>query len=216
MKKIALLVALAFSTMIFAQEKLKEGKITMKQTMSTDNEQVQAQFDIMGQMESVTFFKDKSSRSEMSNSMTGDIVTIIDVEKNAMLMLMDSPELGKMYVLEKNFIKKEDQDQIKLEKLDKTKMVLGYECTLYKATIDKNGSKVEMEMYTTEAIDIPSQQTSAFGDKIKGFPLYMVIKMNQMGAEVSVVSEVTKIDKEEVSSDLFSLNPPEGYKNMKE
>ncbi|EDP95387.1 DUF4412 domain-containing protein [Kordia algicida OT-1] len=214
MKKILVAVALAFSVMSFAQEKITEGKIIMKQKMSTDNEQVQAQFDMIGDMESLTYFKDSSSRSELSNPMSGDIVTIINAEKNEMLMLMDNPAMGKIYVREKNLVKEEDVNKIKVVKGDKTKKVLGYTCTQYTATIEKDGVKMEMEMYTTEALNIPSQQTSVLGDKLKGFPLYMIIRMNQMGADIEVTSEVTKIEKQEVSSELFDLTAPEGYKDM--
>lgn len=215
MKKIVLFVALAFSVMVSAQEKITEGKITSKQTMSAEDEQVQAQLEMMGEMETITFFKGKSSRSELKNPMSGDITTVINADKNEMLMLMDNPALGKMYTLEKNLIKEEDKKNITVVEGDKTKTVLGYKCKQYIATIDKDGVKMEMEIYTTEAIPVVSQQATAFGNKIKGFPLYMIIKMNQMGIDMLITTEVTKIEKQEVSEELFDTTPPEGYKNMK-
>lgn len=216
MKKIVLLVALVFSVMVSAQEKITEGKITSKQTMSSDNEQMKAQLAMIGEMESITFFKDKNSKSEISNPMSGDITTIINSDKNELLMLMDNPMLGKMYTLQKNFVNEEDAKDVTVVKGNKTKTVLGYECKQYTATIDKDGVKMEMEMYTTEAIPVVSQQTTTLGDKVKGFPLYMNIKMNQMGAELYVTTEVTKIEEQTVSSDLFDTTPPEGYKNAEE
>ena len=216
MKKIVLFVALAFSVMAFAQEKITEGKITSKQTMSTENEQMQAQLDMMGKMETITFFNGKSSRSELINPMSGNITTIINADKNEMLMLMDNPALGKMYTLQKNLINEEDIKNITVVEGDKTKTVLGYECKQYKVTINKDGVKMEMEIYTTEAIPVVSQQATALGDKMKGFPLYTIIKMNQMGMDMLITTEVTKIEKEKVSKDLFDTTPPEGYKHMKE
>jgi hypothetical protein len=214
MKKILVLVALAFSVMVSAQGKLTEGKITSKQTMSTDNEQVQAQLAMMGNMETVTFFKGKNSRSELDNPMSGTVTTIINSEKNEMLMLMDNPALGKVYSLQKNLVNEEDAKNATVTKGTETKTVLGYKCNQYTVKTTKDGVDMEMVMYTTDAIKIPSQQTIILGDKISGFPLYMEMKINQMGIDMTIVTEVTKIEKETVSGDLFSTTPPEGYKSM--
>jgi hypothetical protein len=216
MKKIILLVTLAFSVMVSAQEKITEGKITSTQTMSSDNKQVQAQFDMMGEMKTTTFFKNKSSRSELKNPMSGDITTIINADKNERLMLMNNPALGKMYTLEKNVINEEKEKDITIVKGDKVKTVLGYECKQYTLTIKKDGAEVAMEMYITEAIPVASQETSGYGSQLKGYPLFMTIKMNQMGTNIFVTTEVTEIEKQTVSADMFDTTPPEGYKNMKE
>lgn len=216
MKKIILLVALAFSVMVSAQKKITEGKITSKQTISSDNEQAQAQFDMMGKMETITFFKNKSSRSELKNPMSGEITTIINADKNEMLILMDNPMLGKMYTLETNLVNKEDIKNTKVVEGDEIKTVLGYECKQYIVVVEKDGMKIEMEIYSTEAIPVVSQQATELGDKIKGFPLYMTVKMNQMGTDMVVTTEVTKIEKQTVSTDMLDTTPPEGYKNMKE
>ncbi|MEM6684421.1 MAG: DUF4412 domain-containing protein [Bacteroidota bacterium] len=216
MRKILVFVALAFSVMVSAQNDLSEGKITSKQTMSTDNEQVQAQFDMMGKMETVTLFKGQNSRSELDNPMSGAVTTIINADQQKMLMLMDNPALGKMYTVEDISLSEEDLKKIKVTKGTKTKTVLGYTCQEYATSVTKDGVKVEMVMYTTEAIQAPSQQTATLGDKIKGFPLYMEMKMNQMGIDMVITTEVTKIEKQEVSSELFNVTPPEGYKNMKQ
>ncbi|AXG72311.1 hypothetical protein KORDIASMS9_04582 [Kordia sp. SMS9] len=216
MKKILVLAALAFSVMISAQEKISEGKIISKQTMSTDNEQVQAQLEMMGKMETTTLFKGASSRSELDNPMSGNIITVINSEEKKMLMLMDNPALGKMYTLEDISLTEEDLKNIKVTKGSETKTVLGYECHQYITSITKDGVTIDMVMYTTEAIEAPSQQTATLGGKLKGFPLFMVMKMNQMGIDMKITTEVTKIEKQSVSSDLFNVTPPEGYKNMKE
>ncbi len=216
MKKIILAIALVFSVVVSAQKKITEGKIIAKQTMSTDNEQAQAQFDAIGEMESVTYFKNKNSRANINNPASGDIVTIINSEKNEMLMLMDNAILGKLYLLKKELVTEEDLKNIKVAKGDKTKKILGYECEQYTATIDKNGVIIEMELYTTEKIPVVSQQATELGNKIKGFPLYVITKVNQMGIDIEITSEVTSIKEEKVSDDLFDTTPPEGYKNMEE
>jgi len=216
MRKILVFVALAFSVMVSAQSELTEGKITSKQTMSTDNEQVQAQLDMMGKMETITLFKGQNSRSELDNPMSGNVTTIINADEKKMLMLMDNPAMGKIYTVEDIDLSEEDLKNITVTKGSKTKTVLGYECQEYKTSVTKDGVTIDMVMFTTEAIKAPTQQTATMGDKVKGFPLYMEMKMNQMGIDMVVTTEVTKIEKQSVSSDLFNTTPPEGYKNMKQ
>lgn len=216
MKKIILAVTLVFSVVVSAQKKITEGKIIAKQTISTDNEQAQAQFDAIGEMESVTYFKNKNSRAKINNPSTGDVVTIINAEKNEMLLLMDNAVLGKLYMLKKELVTEEDLKHIKVTKGDKTKKILGYECEQYIATIDKNGVIIAMELFTTEEIPVVSQQATELGNKIKGFPLYVITKVNQMGIDMKITTEVTSIKEEKVSDNLFDTAPPEGYKNMEE
>ena len=167
-------------------------------------------------MESITCFKNRNSRAEIKNPSSGDIVTVINSEKNEMLILMDNPVLGKLYMLKKDLITKEDLKNIKVTKGDKTKEILGYECEQYIAIIDKKGVMLEMELYTTEEIPVVSQQVAELGDKIKGFPLYVITKMNQMGIDMEITSQVTSIKEAKVSTELFETTPPEGYKNMEE
>ncbi|GAB5565643.1 MAG: hypothetical protein Wins2KO_27060 [Winogradskyella sp.] len=215
MKKILILAAMTFSLISVAQEKITEGKITSKQSISTDNEQVQAQLDMMGDMQSVTYFKGAISRSEVSSPMTGEVVTIIDNEEKKMLMLMDNPGLGKVYTLESIELSEEDLKNVEVIEGTETKTVLGYECKQYKASVSKDGIKMDVIMYTTEKIDIASKDTATMGDKVKGFPLYMEMKVNQMGIDMTVTTEVTKIEAETVSDDQLDMTPPEGYKNLK-
>lgn len=215
MKKIIVLLTLLLSVTSIAQEKITQGIITSKQSLFSDNDQVNEQFAMMGDMITTTYFKDTKSRSELSNPMSGDVITITDSKTGDMLLLMDNPMMGKNYMLQKNEITDEDLKNINIIAGSKTKTVLGYVCKQYTVTVNKDGQTVEMELYTTEAIPITSQQTAMLGNKLKGFPLYSIVKMNQMGANLTVTTEVTEIKKDVVKDDKFSMTPPEGYQQMK-
>lgn len=215
MKKILILLALSLTVTISAQKKITKGIIISKQTMTSDNEQANQQFAMMGDMKTTTFFSGTRSRSELSNPMSGDIVTVTDSKTGEVLMLMKNPMLGKKYMLQKNEVTAEDLKNIKVTSTGKTKVVLGYTCKQYIVSVNKDGQSVEMELFTTEAITITSQQTAMLGDKLKGFPLYSVMKMNQMGVNMTVTTEVTEIKKDTaVDEKKFSLTPPEGYEKM--
>jgi hypothetical protein len=215
MKKLLVLsLAMLLCITVTAQEKIAEGIMTIKQTISSDNEQMNAQLASMSPPDSKTYFKGDKSRSDTSSPMTGDIAIIINGAEKQMLMLMDQPSMGKKYMLQSTDPSAEDMANVKVEKGNETKTIMGYECQQYRVTMKQNGQEVEMEMFTTDQISAISQNTTAMGQKVDGFPLYYVLKMSQMGAIINVVSEVIKIDKETVSDATFSMIPPEGYTKM--
>lgn len=214
MKKLLLSIALVLSVVSVAQEEVNEGILVAKQTMSSDNAQMNASLQQMGETNAKTYFKGTKSRSETSSPMTGDMVIIIDQAEKQMLMLMDQAGMGKKYMLESIDPSEEDLKNITVEKGDETKTILGYECKQYIVKMKQNGQDVEMNMFTTDKISAASQNTTAMGDMVEGFPLYFVMKMNQMGATIEVISEITEIKKEPVSDDLLSMTPPEGYIKM--
>jgi outer membrane lipoprotein-sorting protein len=215
MKKVLILLALSLTIAVSAQKKITKGIIISKQTMSSDNEQANQQFAMMGDMKTTTFFKGTKSRSELSNPMSGDVVTVTDSKTGDILILMENPMLGKKYMQQKIKITAEDLKNIKVTVTGKTKVVLGYTCKQYIVSVNKDGQTVEMDLFTTEAISISSQQTAMLANKVKGFPLYSVMKMNQMGVNMTVTTEVTEIKKDAAVDDKkFSLTPPEGYEKM--
>ncbi|NNE32725.1 MAG: hypothetical protein HKN40_10175 [Winogradskyella sp.] len=221
MKKLILLtMALALNINAFAQKEFTEGKITMTQTMTTDNAQMQAMLEqMMGgkSMETISYVKGNKSRTDINNPMSGDITTISDMDKKQMLLLMDSPMLGKKYTL--TSLSKEDEEKLKdnvtIVDGKESKTILGYDCKQQIVTIDQDGVVMKMEMYTTDKIiPVMSQQTAMLGDKLKGFPMYMEIKMDQQGMAMTIITEVTQLSEENVSEGKFSLTPPEGYTKM--
>ncbi|MCB0463653.1 MAG: hypothetical protein KDC81_13190 [Flavobacteriaceae bacterium] len=216
MKKTILLVALVIGFLGYSQGDIKEGVITTTQKMSSDNEQMNAQISMMGDMITTTYFKGDKSRTEISSPMTGDMIVVTDGSTKEMITFMNNPMLGKKYMKSTMEIPQEDMDKVTIEKGDATKTVLGYKCQQYFITANMEGKTMEMEVYTTEAINAYSQQTTAYNSKLKGFPLYTTMTMNQMGANITVVSEVTDIKKQALSDDKFSMAILEGYDEMKQ
>ncbi|WP_179335910.1 DUF4412 domain-containing protein [Winogradskyella costae] len=215
MKKVLLLsFALIFSVNATAQTVISEGVLTANQTVTSDNAQVNAQLEAMGDSKATTYFKDQKSRTETSNPMTGDLVIVLDAAEKQMLMLLDQPGMGKKFVLQSFVPSEEDLKSVIVKKGDETKTILGYECQQYIINMKQNGQDVEMEMFTTDKISAFSHNTTAMGDKIEGYPLYFIMTMNQMGSNMVVTSEITEIKKESVSDEKLSLSPPEGYTKL--
>lgn len=214
MKKLFALFLLSFTIIVSAQEKITEGIVISNQKMTTDNEQLKAQLETMGDIKTRTYFKYKKSRSELSNPMSGDVITISDVETMETLMLMDSPMLGKKYMLQKTDGTDESLKGVEVVEGKETKTILGYICKQFTVIMNKDGLDMKMEMFTTEDILAESQQTAMLGEKIKGFPMYMTITMNQMGSNMTIITEVVEIKNDTVSDDMFNMTPPEGYEKM--
>ncbi|MCK0177835.1 DUF4412 domain-containing protein [Flavobacteriaceae bacterium S0862] len=211
MKKLLVLLLAVFSLSTFAQEKISEGVITMKQTISSDDATVQAQLDMIGQMTSTTYFKKGKSRAEVSNQMSGDITVIINQVSEEMLMLMDGP-MGKVYGKKSTNLTEEQLEKVTVTESDETKTILGYECKRYDLVVKDQGVESIIKFFMTDAIEVPTQQTALYGGKLKGMPMYMEMEMNQMGMAMTMKFEVTEVRKESVDDSKFDMTIPEGYK----
>ena len=214
MKKNLFILLLAFSLSTVAQEKLIEGIVSSKMVMSSSSPEMQAQLAMIGEINSITYFKNNKTRTETTNPMTGETVNIIDSETMTMLQFMSNPMIGKQYAINPIEPSKEDLEKITITKGDETKTILGYECQEYNIIIKQDGAEVKMDMYSTEEIQALNQQTIAFGKEYKGYPMQMTITVNQMGMEIVVTTEATEVKKEVVTDEKFDMTPPEGYKKV--
>ena len=215
MKKILiLLLTITFSLNVIAQEKVLEGVLVSKQTFKSDNEQMNAQLAMLGEITSTTYFKGGKSRVDISNPMSGETTVIIDSDKQEMIMMLNNPMIGKKYVSQSIKLSDEDLKKITVTPKDETKEVMGYNCKRYDVATTKDGITMNMIIYTTDKIEAPSQQNASFGDKLKGFPLYIEMKVNQMGTEMVIITEVTEFKKEKVDESMFDTTVPEGYEKV--
>ena len=205
-----------FSITMLAQDTLTEGMLISNQTITSDNPAIDAQLALMGEMKTTTYFKDSKSRSELSNPMSGDVTTIIDTDSNKMLMMMKNPMVGNKYMLKSIEVSEEDAKNVTVTKGDAKKTVLGYECQQYFVTLKKDGQEVSAELYVTDKIPVTTQMTGTFGDQLNGFPMYSEMTMEQMGAKMTIKTEVTEINKQEVDATKFDMTPPEGFDLMEE
>ena len=183
----------------------------MEQSMDSDNDMMKQQFAAMGNMKMSVYFKDGKSSSELSNAITGDITAIMNMATKETLMLMNNPMLGKVYAKTSTDVDDEKLENVKITETGETKDILGYKCKLYNVTMSVNGIDTVSKFYMTEDIKVPHQQTAAYGDKMKGFPMHMEVAASQMGINFTVIHKVTEIKKESVDASKFDMTIPEGY-----
>ncbi len=213
-KKIILLLLVGISISVSAQNELKEGVISMKITMSSENEQVNSSLAMMGDLATTTFFKGQKSRTEMKNPMAGETTTIVDNDAKEMLVLMNNPMLGKKYMKNSMEVTEEQLKNITVTETGDSKTILDYECKGYNVVVIKDGVEAKMTMYTTDKISAPNQNTSVLGGKLKGFPMYMIMNINQGGMPMTTTMEVTEAKIESVEDSKFDMTIPEGYSEM--
>jgi len=213
MKKITLFALLLVCLNLFAQENISEGIIVQKQTLSSTNEEMNTQLAMIGDMQTTTYFKLNKSRSEMSNPMAGETVTIMDSDKKEMLVLINNSQLGKKYVTKSLTPTEEELKNIVVVASDETKTILGYECKRFDLTSINDGVETKLILFTTDKIGALSEQLASFGDKISGFPMYLEINATQMGMDMKIKMEVIEVKKEKVSDEKFSFEVPEGYED---
>ncbi len=213
-KKIILLLFLSFSMSIYAQKELKEGVISMKINMSSENEQVNASLSMLGDISTTTYFKGQKSRTEMKSPMTGENTTILDNSSKEMLVLLNNPMLGKKYLKSTMDVSDEDLDNITVKETGDTKTILGYKCKGYDVIVKKDDSETKMTMYTTDRISAPNQNSTGLGGKVKGYPMYIVLNISQAGMPLKTTMEVIGIKNESVDDNKFDMTIPEGYSKM--
>ena len=214
MKRIILLLLVTMGMGVFAQKEISEGVVTMKTTMSSDNEQVNASFAMMGDMSVMAYFKGNKTRTEQSNQMTGTQVSIVDQDAGTFLMLMDNPMLGKKYLKQNTKKSEEELKDVSVTPNGETKTIVGYDCKGYDVVTKQNGQELKMKMFVTDKIKAQEQYSSMLGGKLKGFPLYMVVSMNQSGMGMDITMEVTELKTESVDDSKFNMAIPEGYTEM--
>ena len=214
MKKFILVALLSLSVSVFAQKEIKEGVMTTKVTMSSDNEQVNASFAMIGDIGATTHFKGNKARTEQTNQMTGTQTSIVDQEAEKMLMLMDVPVMGKKYMKQDTKKSEEELKDVSVTANGESKTVAGYDCKGYDVVSKVNGQEIKMKMFVTDKILAQEQYTAMLGGKLKGFPLHMVISMNQGGMAMDITMEVTEVKAESVPDSKFDMTVPEGYTEM--
>jgi len=213
-KKITLFLFLTISFTLFSQKEIKEGIISMKITMSSDNEQVNNSLAMLGDMSTTTYFKNQKSRTEMKSPMTGENTTIIDNNTKEMLVLINNPMLGKKYIKSTLDVSDEDLNNITVTETGDTKIVLGYKCKGYDVVIKKDDTETKMTLYTTDKITAPNQNSTGLGGKIKGYPMYMELNVSQSGMPLKTIMETTEIKNESIDNSKFDMTVPEGFSEM--
>jgi GLPGLI family protein len=194
----------------FAQDAITEGKIVY--IISYPGMEMDSSYKAMMPSESVVYFKDKKSRTEMSvstgiftasilDSRTGDIITLTDMmgTKNAIVLTEKDQQKAKKEKTKNG----SESTPIKIIFETETKVVAGYTCK--KAMITLSNETAPIEVFYTDQITSKTQLNSSW-ENFEGFPLEYTINMEGIMMQLSA-SSVTLGN---VADSLFTI--PTDYK----
>jgi hypothetical protein len=194
-----------------AQDKLKEGKATFEISYP-DAEEMNDQMLAMMPKESVNYFKDGKTRSEVTMGY-GTMITIYDPDKKESYLCMDM--MGKKTAikstdeeLEKQRSEMGDYD-VKLS--DDTKKIAGYVCKKATVTMKKEGDSNSFEVWYTT--DLPHNPNSKYAWKgIDGYSMEFTLEQKSMNGNIKMKLVCTKVEKATVTDDMLKV--PDGYTVM--
>jgi hypothetical protein len=213
MKKIFLFavaaVLIVSAKAVKAQEKLKEGKVTMEISYP-DAEEMNDQMLAMMPKESITYFKDGKTRTEIVTGY-GTTILLYDPDKKESYMCMDI--MGRKSAIKST---EEDMEKQKAEmgeydvKLsDDTKKIAGYTCKKAIITYKKDGTSTDV-WYTDALPHNPNSKYSWKG--VDGYPLEFMMEQKTQGGNIKMKLTCTKVEKTTVSDDKFKV--PDGFTVM--
>ena len=192
-----------------AQKKLKEGKAIF--SITYPESELDEQTLAMMPSETVIYFKDKHSRTEMkiamgttvsiSDAKTGEMTTLIDMMGNKIAMKITKEDLEKE-------IKKNGNQKPDIKITDETKKIAGYNCKKLQAIVkDENSNEIKMDVWFTDEIEAPNSMRGGemFTDKIDGFMMEFETKMNTLSMKMTCrLAEAATLP-----DSMFTI--PEGY-----
>lgn len=207
MKKLLAIAALIVTSTI-ANAQVKEG--TVIYNMEFQGLPAEAA-SMMGTMETKVYFKKDKSLSEVTSSM-GTIKTLMD--SKGMLMTMD--QMGQKVFMKSSpaDLEKQTKDLAtpKIEYVNETKTIAGYECKKAIITTHVKDEDVKTEVWYTDKIvssAMGKSKDAAMFKGLKGFPLEYVVSQGQIKIKMTA-KEVTTAP---VPDSMFALST-EGFTEM--
>jgi hypothetical protein len=196
------------SVFSYAQKVINEGKVVYKITypeMELDNQTA-----AMLPSESVVFFKNTKSRTDVSMGMGMTTSTIIDSKTDSHIALFDMMGNKSAVITTPEEVQKhrDSQKNSKVIQTEEKKEIAGYDC---KKIVLSNNDTTRMEMFYTDKIN-PKAKLMPEARNIEGFPLEYIMEQNGMKMKMTAMS----VTEEKVSDDQFVIPPDYTVKTMEE
>lgn len=200
-----LVLALMATSVCYGQDEIT---LEFSQSMSTEDEDLEAMIDMMGTTTTKLYMKGEMVRTEITNDMLGSTIAIYDGEKGKGITLMDV-QGSKVYdLIDDSTSVDEPVDSMKyvVVKQKKKQKFLGYKCLHYVIT-DTTGTVISLYV----APKLNAENESQYSADIKGQALYSKSEIIANGSQVVVIMEATKVTLGALDNKLFDISIPEGY-----
>lgn len=212
MKKQFLVIIALFAAITFNFGQVKEGHFTYTIEMSSDNPDMQMAIGMMQGSTMDLYMMPEKSRVEVKMGALMTMTTIVDSKQEKMLLLMGGMMGNNAIPSTFDDLKANDslKSDIKVELVNETKKVAGYDCKKALVSDEEGNSTV---FWYTEEIQVEKEGHMYLNKEVPGFPMEYDINQNGMIMKMTVTKVETKLDKT-AKKTLFSLDIPEGYKEM--
>ena len=211
MKKIFLFALITLNFFACSQKKITEGVLLQKQTMTSSNEQMNTRLKGIDPITTTIYFKGSASRAELLHPMMGESTTIIDTQKNKMMVLVNNAMAGKKYATKSIELSDDELKNITVKESTETKVILGYTCKKYDITLQDKGVTTKIIVFTTDKLNVPTKKNILYGNKVKGFPMLMEVTSIKMGSKMTITIETTEIKTQKVADAKFDMTNTEGF-----
>ncbi|MES2779416.1 MAG: hypothetical protein V4651_05905 [Bacteroidota bacterium] len=213
MKKTFLIIlCICATTVLFAQEKITEGKIMFGISYPELSGEMK-DLESMLPKELTVYVKNEQSRTEMPSSVMGKLITISNNKTEELLMMMEL--MGKKVAIKQTGeqLKKQEQDaekegtlpQVTVIKMDGTKVIAGYTCMKAIIEVKENGEIFRSECFYTDKLPKMKDQNDKFFKELDGF--IMEYSQKQSGVLMKVTAKA--VIKEKLADAMFGISP--GY-----
>lgn len=204
-----LFAAIAVFVMTSVSAQIKEGYIKYECEVSASDPQMEMAVAMMEGSTMETCFTETMTRTKMTMGAFITNTTIVDIEKNEMLMLM-SGMMGEMAIpissdeIDEMEAEGDDEDT-EVELINETKKIAGYKC---KKAIVTTGDE-EVEMWYTEELDVNRKGSKVGHNGVPGYPLAFSSSNSGLVMEFTAVEVVGSLTDDQKES--MTLEIPEGY-----
>lgn len=193
---------------VTSMAQLTEGHASYKATVSSDDPEMAMATSMMQETTLDIYFKDMSTRTDVSMGAIMNVQTIIDGDSQDILILM-SGLIGnkaiKTSVDEIEEVQEEQEQQFEVQLIDETKELVGYKCKKAILTDDEGN---EMTFWYTEDIKVNTQGQNYLNKQAPGFPMQYEINQGGMLMSFTIDSFNKKLQNVD---ELFNQEIPDGY-----
>lgn len=210
MNRLILLFTLALFACNLSFGQLKEGHISYKMEVSTDNPDMEMAVMMFQGSTLDLYFSGNVASSEMNMGSMMSMTTVVNNESGKILMLMGGMVGNKAVLTDADEIsdgQEEEEITPDIKLTDETKKILGYTC---KKAIISDTSGTEMIYWYTEEIKTLGTDKNSTISKLPGQAMQYSTNANDMVMTFTAVKVETTLDDDTVASKL-SFDVPAGY-----
>jgi hypothetical protein len=147
-------------------------------------------------MQTIYFKKGMGAFTMISPGDSSGFHSIFDFEKDSVFHILKGPTPARIIALKlsESLAQSKQETQMKVKLTEKTKQILGYECTQFKANSVGNGRKMKLEGWVTNKIVTKVRPIMDESLMSIGFPLEMTLSIPSVSSKPTMIFQAVSIN----------------------